>query len=127
MKDILPHGHPGATGCEDFNWSAPIRPSDLKGPNVECPGFVDDLAPYLRRANLVIAPMPFAHGMATKIVLALAFGKTVLSTPEGRGRDLAEIPATGRGAAGRFSAHDCGVISDVRPPVDAGEFRCSVR
>jgi polysaccharide biosynthesis protein PslH len=60
-------------------------PEDLKGPNVECTGFVDDLAPYLRRANLVIAPMPFAHGMATKIVLALAFGKTVLATPEAVG------------------------------------------
>jgi glycosyltransferase involved in cell wall biosynthesis len=60
-------------------------PRDLTGPNVECPGFVDDLGPYLRRANLVIAPMPFAHGMATKIVLALAFGKPVLTTPEGVG------------------------------------------
>jgi glycosyltransferase involved in cell wall biosynthesis len=53
------------------------------GPNVECFGFVDDLAPYLRRANLVLAPMLFAHGMATKVIHALAFGKTVVSTPEG--------------------------------------------
>jgi Glycosyl transferases group 1/Glycosyltransferase Family 4 len=57
-------------------------PSYLKGPNIECPGFVDDLNPHMKRANLVIAPLPFAHGMATKIVSALACGKTILSTPE---------------------------------------------
>jgi Glycosyl transferases group 1/Glycosyltransferase Family 4 len=60
-------------------------PTDLEAPNVEYPGFVDDLAPYLRRANLVIAPMPFGFGMSTKIVSALAFGKTVLATPQGAG------------------------------------------
>jgi polysaccharide biosynthesis protein PslH len=60
-------------------------PTDLQAPNVEYPGFVDDLAPYLRRANLVIAPMPFGFGMSTKIVSALAFGKRVLATPEGAG------------------------------------------
>ncbi|HSE89965.1 MAG TPA: glycosyltransferase family 4 protein [Candidatus Binatia bacterium] len=60
-------------------------PTDLQALNVEYPGFVDDLAPYLRRANLVIAPMPFGFGMSTKIVSALAFGKRVLATPEGAG------------------------------------------
>jgi glycosyltransferase involved in cell wall biosynthesis len=60
-------------------------PTDLQAPNVEYPGFVDDLAPYLRRANLVIAPMPFGFGMSTKIVSALAFGKRVLATPQGAG------------------------------------------
>jgi hypothetical protein len=60
-------------------------PADLAGPNVECPGFVDDIAPYFRNAHLVIAPMPLKHGMSTKIVSALAFGKTVLATPEGAG------------------------------------------
>lgn len=60
-------------------------PTDLQSPSVEYPGFVDDLAPYLRRANLVIAPMPFGFGMSTKIVSALAFGKRVLATPQGAG------------------------------------------
>src|ERR1041384_2277277 len=60
-------------------------PRQWNGPHVEYTGFVDDLAPYLRRANLVIAPMPFATGMSTKIVSAMAFGKTVLTTPEGAG------------------------------------------
>jgi glycosyltransferase involved in cell wall biosynthesis len=60
-------------------------PTDLQAANVEYPGFVDDIAPYLRRANLAIAPMPFGFGMSTKIVSALAFGKRVLATPQGAG------------------------------------------
>jgi glycosyltransferase involved in cell wall biosynthesis len=60
-------------------------PRHLQTPHVEYPGFVEDLAPYFRRANLVIAPMPFGFGMSTKIVSALAFGKTVLATPQGAG------------------------------------------
>jgi glycosyltransferase involved in cell wall biosynthesis len=68
-----------------FQFIGADPPSDLTGPNIECLGFVDDLAPYWRRANLVISPMPLAYGMATKIIIALAFGKTVLSTPQGAG------------------------------------------
>ena len=60
-------------------------PMHLQSSRVEYPGFVEDLAPYLRRANLVIAPMPFGFGMSTKIVSALAFGKMVLATPQGAG------------------------------------------
>lgn len=84
VEEIAPavfQAHPQAK----FQLVGADPPPDLQGPNVECLGFVDDLGPYLRRANLVIAPMAFAHGMATKIVTALAFGKTVLATPEGAG------------------------------------------
>jgi hypothetical protein len=97
-------------------------PEDLKLPNVDCPGFVDDLGPYLRRANLVLAPMPFAHGMATKIVTALAFGKTVLATPEGASaisckyRQLAVAPL--EAFPGRILE-----LLATRPTVDGGEFK----
>jgi glycosyltransferase involved in cell wall biosynthesis len=96
-------------------------PVDLRGPNVEVTGFVDDLAPYMRRANLVIAPMAMAHGMATKIVLALAFGKTVLTTAEGLGaiplhyRQLAVAPLDG------FADAIVELLA-TRDAVDAGEF-----
>ena len=96
-------------------------PDDVKVPNVECTGFVDDLGPYLRRANLVIAPMPFAHGMTTKIVLALAFGKTVLTTPEGVGaiprkyRQLVVAPLD------MFASKIVELLA-ARRAVDAGEF-----
>jgi hypothetical protein len=56
-------------------------PSTLQGPNIELIGFVNSIDPYLQRANLVIAPMPYAHGISTKVVTGLAFGKTVLTTP----------------------------------------------
>jgi Glycosyl transferases group 1/Glycosyltransferase Family 4 len=56
-------------------------PNDLQGPNIETTGFVDAIDPYLQRANLVIAPMHYAHGISTKVVSGLAFGKTVLTTP----------------------------------------------
>lgn len=96
-------------------------PDDLAGPNIECPGFVDDLAPYLRRANLVIAPMPYAHGMATKIILALAFGKTVLATPEAAAgiasaqRQLVIAPA-------QEFARTIVQLLATRPAVDNGGF-----
>jgi hypothetical protein len=58
-------------------------PDDLQtSENVEVAGFVDDLNLHWQRANLVIAPMPFAHGISTKVVLGLAFGKIVLTTPQ---------------------------------------------
>ncbi len=56
-------------------------PENVKGANIQCLGFVDDIAPHIQRANVVIAPMPFGHGISTKVVLGLAYGKTVLTTP----------------------------------------------
>jgi glycosyltransferase involved in cell wall biosynthesis len=84
IKEILPRVTRERSDVK-FQLVGAEPPTDLEAPNVEYPGFVDDLAPYLRRANLVIAPMPFGFGMSTKIVSALAFGKTVLATPQGAG------------------------------------------
>ena len=64
-----------------FQFIGAEPPDDLSGPHIECLGFVDDLKPYLHRANLLLAPMQFAYGMSTKVVLGLAYGKTVLTTP----------------------------------------------
>jgi glycosyltransferase involved in cell wall biosynthesis len=64
-----------------FQFIGADPPSDLQCPNVELTGFMDEIDPYLQRANLVIAPMPYAHGISTKVVSGLAFGKTVLTTP----------------------------------------------
>jgi glycosyltransferase involved in cell wall biosynthesis len=60
-------------------------PAEWAGGNVEVSGFVDDIAPEYRRANLILAPMPYGAGMATKVVQGLAFGKTVLATEGGAG------------------------------------------
>jgi hypothetical protein len=80
VKDIVPKVtklFPDVT----FQFIGADPPSDLQRPNVELTGFVDEIEPYLQRANLVIAPMPYAHGISTKVVSGLAFGKTVLTTP----------------------------------------------
>jgi polysaccharide biosynthesis protein PslH len=120
VKEIAPvvlQAHPQVT----FQLIGADPPRDLQGPNVECLGFVNDLRPYLSRANLVIAPMAFAHGMATKIVTALAFGKTVLATPEGAGaisrkyRQLVVAPVAA------FPARIVDLLA-TRPPVDRGQF-----
>jgi hypothetical protein len=97
-------------------------PSDLKGSGIDCRGFVDDLNPYMKRANLVIAPMPFAQGMATKIVSALAFGKTVLSTPEaasGITRKYRQLEVAPLDAFPRSIVE----LLQSRPAVDTREFR----
>ena len=120
VKEIAPavlQGHPQVK----FQLIGADPPRDLQGSNVECLGFVDDLGPYLRRANLAIAPMAFAHGMATKIVTALAFGKTVLATPEGASaisrkyRQLVVAPVNA------FPAKIVELLA-TRPPVDRGQF-----
>ena len=96
-------------------------PSDWRGVNVDCPGFVDDLKPYLKRANLVIAPMPLAHGMATKIVSALAFGKTVLATPEAAGGISGAYRQLEVAPLGAFPARIAELLI-ARPTVDSGDF-----
>ena len=96
-------------------------PMDLVNPNVECPGFVDDLTPYLRRANLVIAPMPFAHGMTTKIVSALAFGKPVLTTPEGVGAIPRKYPQMVVAPLDAFPKQILALLATC-PAVDANQF-----
>ena len=120
VKEIAPavlQAHPEVK----FQLIGDHPPHDLQWPNVECLGFVDDLGPYMKRANLVIAPMAFAHGMATKIVTALAFGKTILSTPEGAGtisrkyRQLVVAPLEA------FPARIVELLA-TRPAIDRGQF-----
>lgn len=96
-------------------------PEDLGRSNVECPGFVDDIAPYMRRANLVLAPMTVAHGMATKIISALAFGKTVLATAEGIGAISRKYPQIVVSPLEAFPRRILELL-DRRPAVDAAGF-----
>lgn len=60
-------------------------PAEWAGGNVEVAGFVDDIVPEYQRAHLILAPMPYGAGMATKVIQGLAFGKTVLCTEGGAG------------------------------------------
>jgi glycosyltransferase involved in cell wall biosynthesis len=49
---------------------------------VEVPGFVDDLAPWYRRAAVVLLPVREGAGMLFKTIEALALGKATVGFPE---------------------------------------------
>jgi hypothetical protein len=104
-----------------FQFVGASPPIDLQGPNIEFTGFVDSIDLYLQRANLVIAPMPFAHGISTKVVLGLAFGKTVLTTPQvakGMPRPYQQLFTA---SLDEF-ADKIVALLNTRPAVDASEF-----
>lgn len=65
-----------------FQFIGSKPPEHLQHPNVEWLGFVDDLEPYFQSANLLLAPMTYAPGISTKVALGLAYGKTVVATPQ---------------------------------------------
>lgn len=50
--------------------------------NVMVIGEVDDLAPWYRNAQVVVAPIFDGSGMKTKVAEALMFGKRIIGTPE---------------------------------------------
>src|SRR5262249_7344508 len=74
-------------------------PPDLrslgKEPGIEVTGYVANIAPYLGRAAVAVAPMVVKVGTQLKILEAMAAGMPVVSTPAGTeglaaeaGRDL---------------------------------------
>jgi len=70
-----------------FRFVGAQPPTDIKHPNVEFLGFVEDYPSLLKNADVVISPMQRGWGFPTKIVEALACGKTTITTPVG-GRAL---------------------------------------
>jgi hypothetical protein len=120
VKEILPEVTRARPDVK-FQLIGAEPPVDLAAPNVDYTGFVDDLGPYLRRANLVIAPMPFGFGMSTKIVSALAFGKTVLTTPQGAGAISRKYRQLVISSLDRFASRIVDLLA-TRPPVDAQDF-----
>jgi len=66
-----------------FQFIGANPPRDVPHPNFKFTGFVEDLLPYLRRANLVIVPVIKGGGIRIKTIEALACGKYIVSTPKG--------------------------------------------
>lgn len=59
-------------------------PADVRtriGPTLELAEAVPDVAPYLRRATIVLAPLRLGGGMRLKVLEALAAGKTLVASP----------------------------------------------
>ena len=59
----------------------PDRLGALSSPGATATGPVADVAPYLERAALVLAPLWTGGGMRVKVLHALAAGKAVVATP----------------------------------------------
>ncbi|MDJ0615331.1 MAG: glycosyltransferase family 4 protein [Calothrix sp. MO_192.B10] len=66
-----------------FRFIGANPPQDVKHPNVEFTGFVDDYPSYLKQADVVISPMQQGRGFPTKIIESLACGKPTIATPIG--------------------------------------------
>jgi glycosyltransferase involved in cell wall biosynthesis len=49
-----------------------------KDPRVEVTGYVDDLRPYVRRAEVMLSPMVYSVGIQNKVLEAMALGTPVV-------------------------------------------------
>jgi glycosyltransferase involved in cell wall biosynthesis/GT2 family glycosyltransferase len=56
---------------------------DLSQPGIELEGFVSDVRPAYRRAEVVIAPLLASAGTNIKVLEAMAMAKPIVSTPAG--------------------------------------------
>lgn len=52
----------------------------LRNDYIEVTGRVEDVRPYLARAQLVVAPMQFARGVKNKVLEAMAMAKPIVAT-----------------------------------------------
>ena len=80
LDHVLPpvlERHPRAI----FRFAGPGLPA-VRHPNVQVPGFVDDLSAEYRRAAVVIAPITSGGGIKIKVVEALAMGRFLVATPK---------------------------------------------
>jgi glycosyltransferase involved in cell wall biosynthesis len=57
-------------------------PPDVRHPNIQAAGFVDDLLDEYRRASVVIAPLTMGGGIKIKVVEGLAAGRFLVATPK---------------------------------------------
>ena len=82
---------------------------------VEVLGAVPDLAPYLARAAVVMAPIRTGGGMRMKVLHAMAAGKAVVTTPlgtEGLRGDGAPLPLAVAAGAQDLAAAAAGLLAD---------------
>ena len=63
----------------------------LSDPNVIVTGFVEDLDPYYQMADIVVIPVLHGGGVKLKLLEAMGYNKTVVSTSQGaRGTDFVD-------------------------------------
>jgi len=83
-------------------------------PGVEVTGLVGDIAPLLRHAAIVVAPLLEGGGTRLKIVEAWSQGKAVVTTTKGvEGLPWSEAAVAVADAPDRFAAHVQALMSDA--------------
>jgi glycosyltransferase involved in cell wall biosynthesis len=85
VRDIFPlvRAQCGSTHLTIVGADPPRAVRALASERVTVTGFVPDVAPYLQRAAVVVAPVRAGSGMRVKLLQALARGKAVVTTPLG--------------------------------------------
>jgi glycosyltransferase involved in cell wall biosynthesis len=102
-------------------------PTDIKHPNVEFTGFLEDYPTALKNADVVISPMRQGWGFPTKIVEALACGKPTVTTPVG-GRALEKDYHILKFADLEvFAAEICRTLADAQPVSDIDHDKVKAR
>jgi glycosyltransferase involved in cell wall biosynthesis len=84
-RDILPQVQARRPGAHLTLVGAfpPPEVRALAGPSVTVTGPVPDVAPYLCRAAVVMAPVRIGGGMRTKVLQAMSYGRPVVTTGRG--------------------------------------------
>jgi polysaccharide biosynthesis protein PslH len=91
-REILPHLREGAPSARIYlvgKDPSPQVQSLHDGDSVIVTGRVEDVRPYIDRAQVFVVPLRHGSGTRLKILEAFAMGKAVVSTPQG----AAGIPA----------------------------------
>lgn len=97
-----------------------------RGPDVEVTGMVDDVRPYLARAELFVCPLLSGTGIKNKILQAWAMGKAVVATPQSAG-GLAARPGKNIVIAGSDEEFARGVVELLRDPARRAALGCAAR
>jgi polysaccharide biosynthesis protein PslH len=74
--------HPGLRLCV-VGRKPPPSILEYRSASIEVPGMVDDLRPWIDRADAIVVPLRIGGGTRLKILEAMAMGKAVVSTPVG--------------------------------------------
>lgn len=111
-----------------FRFVGAWPPTDVRHPNVEFTGFLEDYPAALKSADVVISPVLQGWGFPTKIVEALACGKPTITTPVG-GRALEKDYHILRFAeiGSEFAEEICRALEEAQPVTDVDHDKIKSR
>ena len=95
-------------------------------PGVQVTGRVDDVRPWLARAQLVVAPMRIARGVQNKVLEAMAMAKTVVATSDAA-EGIETAPGDDIVIVNDASRYAQAIIDLVENPVKAAEIGAAAR